>query len=136
MTKSTEYDICDTQELIFKLAIDMGFDDEDFASKYMVSKFCNKEMDALYSFFQMAEPEYCMDYILEEIHPQKNDKHYATSVIEWIGWMYRYLHIELNIPSKEIYAMLPMEKMLAYYPGMHTQDEDFFVDVVKDKLGR
>lgn len=136
MSESTKYDMCDTQELIFKLAMEMDLDDEDFIDKYMTSKFCNQNMDALYSFFQTAEPEYCMDYILDEIHPKKSTRHYDPSAIEWIGWMYRYLHLELNIPSREIYAMLPLKTMIMYYPGMHTQDEDYFVDVIREKLGR
>ena len=116
--------------------MEMEFDDEDFINQYMNSEFCNQKMDALYSFFQTAEPEYCMDYILDEISPKKNTKHYDQSAIEWIGWTYRYLRLELDMPSKDIYAILPFKKMLMYYPGMHTQDEDFFVDVIREKLKR
>ena len=134
MTELVKWDICDTQQEIFMLAFDMGFDNEDFISKYMNSDFCKRHMDTSYSFYQTADPGYCMEYILDEIHPKKNDKHYAPSAIEWIGWTYRYLQIELNMTSKEIYTMLPLKTMLAYYPGMHTQDEDFFVDVIRDKL--
>ena len=130
------YDICETQEKIFSLAMDMGFDDENFISKYMNSQFCNREMDALYSWFQMADPEDSMDYILKEIEPQKNYRHHDEYAIQWTGWMYRYLHLRLKVSSREIYAILPLKDMLVYYIGMHTQDDEYFVDVIKEKFER
>ena len=72
MTKLVEQDVCNTQRDIFTLAINMGYDEKDFIQKYMNSKFCNQNMDSTYSFFQTADEGYCMEYILDEIHPQKH----------------------------------------------------------------
>lgn len=128
------YDICKTQQNVFSLAMDMNFDDEDFAKNYMNSEFCQREMDAIYSFFHMTDPNYFMAELLDEIHPKKDNMHYDHNAIEWIGWMYKYLQLRFEIPSKEIYAVLPLQKMLNYYPGMHTQDPEYFIDVVKEKF--
>lgn len=130
------HDICKTQQNIFILAMDMEFDDEDFAEKYMNSEFCSREMDALYSFFHMTDPKYTMGVILEEIHPKKNNLHYDFNAIEWIGWIYKYLQLRFEIPSKEIYKTLPLKTMLGYYTGMHTQDAEYFVDVIRENLRR
>jgi hypothetical protein len=125
--------ICETQGLIFTLAIDMGFDDDDFVEKYMNSRFCNVEMDALYSYFQMAEPEDSMDYVLKEVQPTKNSKHYDGDAMYWVGYMYRYIHLRLGISSDTIYRSLPLKDMLIFYVGMHTQDEEFFLDVIQEE---
>lgn len=128
------HEICKTQQNIFLLAMDKNFDDEDFARKYMNSEFCSREMDALYSFFHMTNTAYIMSVLLDEIHPEKNNLHYDYNAIEWIGWMYKYLQLRLEIPSKEIYAVLPLKTMLGYYPGMHTQDEEYFVNIIKEQF--
>jgi hypothetical protein len=126
------YQICDTQSEIFELAGDIGFDDDDFIKKYMTSDFCHREMDAMHSWFHLADAQDAMDYILKEITPKKNSLHYDPDAIKWIGWMYKYLQLRFEIPSKELYQRLPLKDMLNYYEGMHTQDEEFFVNVLNE----
>jgi hypothetical protein len=130
-----DYFICETQGLIFSLAIKMGFDDDDFIQKYMNSRFCTVEMDAPYDYFQMAEPEDSMDYILKEIKPEQNTQHYDEDAIKWIGYMYRYMHIRLGTGSDTLYRLLPLKDMLVYYVGMHTQDDEYFLDVMQERFG-
>lgn len=130
------YFICENQEKLFELAQNMNFDDDDFIKKYMNSDICKKALDQLYSPLQMAEPEDIMDYILEQITPKKNNQHYDTDAIKWTGYMYRYLHLRLAIPSTIIYKTLPLKDMLVYYVGMHTQDYEYFIDVIKSKFER
>ncbi len=130
------YDICKSNQRLFALAIDKDFDDEEFAEKYMNSEFCEREMDALYSFFHMSDTAYTMSVLLDEIHPKKNTRHYNPDTIEWIGWMYKYLQLRFETPSKEIYAILPFKTMLGYYAGMHTQDPEYFVEHIQTKFER
>jgi hypothetical protein len=82
----------------------------------------------------MADPEDSMDYITKEIQPTQNTQHYDKATMEWIGYMYRYLHIRLGISSNVIYKTLSLKNMLALYVGMHTQDDEYFLDVIKDKF--
>lgn len=84
----------------------------------------------------MADPEDVMDETLRFITPKKNAQHYDSNAINWIGYMYRYLHLRLAIPSAVIYDILPLKDMLVSYVGMHTQDDEYFVDVIKDKFER
>lgn len=128
-----EYFICENQGDLFNLAQKMGFDDDDFIKEYMNSVFCQREMDAPYSVFQMGEPEDVMDYTLKEITPRKNLQHYNTNAIQWIGYMYRYMHIRTGIDSSVLYEKLPLKDMLAYYIGMHTQDDEYFLDILKEQ---
>ena len=52
------YQICMTQSKLFAYAIEQNYDDDDFIKKYMNSDFCNKEMDALWSRFQLMNAAY------------------------------------------------------------------------------
>lgn len=131
-----QYYICETQGLLFKLAQTMDFDDDDFIQKFMHSDLCKRALDQLYSPWQMADPEDMMDETLRFITPKKNTQHYDSNAVNWIGYMYRYLHLRLAIPSAVIYDILPLQDMLVSYVGMHTQDDEYFVDVIKDKLER
>lgn len=58
--------IAETQEEIYQLACEMGFDMDDFSYKYLSSEFCHDKMDAEYSVFQLDFGSICMDNVLEE----------------------------------------------------------------------
>ncbi len=128
--------ICETQGKIFRCANEQGFDMEKFVPQYMQSRFCERSMDTPYSPFQMADPEECLDFILPEINISKLPKpKYRADVLDWIGYMYRYLYFALNKSSREIGDKVSFLSMLTYYPGFHTIDEDMAVEIInKDKI--
>ena len=128
------YEICNAQSQLFLYAIRKDYDEEDFIKKYMTSDFCNHKMDASYNRFQLMNPAYIMSYLLDEITPEKNDRHYDENTIEWIGWMYRYTQLRLEIPSKQIYETLPLNDMLCYYKGMRTEDAEYFISHIAKKF--
>lgn len=128
------YQICMTQSKLFAYAIEQNYDDADFIKKYMNSDFCNKKMDALWSRFQLMNAAYNMSYLLDEINPAKNDMHYDPETISWIGWMYRYAQLRLEIPSRNIYKMLPLSDMLVYYKMTRTEDAEYFIEQIQTKF--
>lgn len=128
------YEICKVQSKLFLYAIRHDYDDDDFIKRYMQSQFCNREMDALYSYYQLMNAAYIMSYLLDEIDPEKSEKHYDEDAIEWIGWMYRYAQLRLEVPSKEIYKTLPLNDMLVYYRGMRTEDAEYFIERIQTKF--
>ena len=124
--------ICETQGSIFRCANELKLDMDVFAPKYMMSNFCERNMDIAWSYFQMADAEECLDFILPEIEvPKLESPRYNSSVIEWVGYMYRYLYYGLKKTSKEIIKKVPFNSMLVYYPGLHTEDEDMAVDIIR-----
>lgn len=131
---SVGYDICITQENLFKYAVEKGYDIEDFITKYMQSDFCKRHMDALYSWLQTEFETMVMSYLLDEITPEKTDQQQDKNAFGWIGWMYRYLQLRLEISSKKIIEMLPLKDMLAYYKDMHTKEAEYFLTTVLDRL--
>lgn len=128
--------ICETQGDIFRCSSEMKLDMNIFIPNYMKSRFCDKNMDTIYSPFQMADAEECLDFILKEIEaPKLEIPIYNSSVIEWVGYMYRYLYFGLKLTSREIIESVPFISMLSYYPGLHTVDEDMAVEIIySDKL--
>ena len=107
----------------------MDFDDEDFAEKYMASRFCNIAMDAECSYYQTIWTEECMHRLLQDIEPEKNELHHNPDIMYWIGYMYRYLSMRYGIASRRIYQELPFAKMLTMYEGLHTQSDEYAISV-------
>lgn len=130
------YQICMAQSKLFVYAIEQDYDDDDFIQQYMNSEFCNKKMDASYSWFQLMNAAYNMSYLLDEIDPIKSNMHYDLDTIAWVGWMYRYIQLRLEIPSREIYKTLPLSDMLLYYKGMRTEDAEYFIEHIQKKFER
>lgn len=132
MTKVQEI-ICETQGEIFRCASEMGLDMDFFVPKYMDSRFCERCMDTIYSPFQMADAEECLDFIQPEIKaPQLAEVRYDPNVMEWVGYTYRHLYFALEKSSREIAERVPFLSMLAYYPGLHTVDEDMAVEIINE----
>ena len=137
LTKIQEI-ICETQGNIFRCANELGYDMDKFVPAYMQSRFCERSMDTVYSPFQMADPEECLDFILPEINvPKLPQPKYRADILYWIGYTYRHLYFSLNKTSKEIGNRVSFISMLAYYPGLHTVDEDMAVDIInEDRFSR
>lgn len=116
--------ICNTQGNIYRLAASMGYNMFEFSYHYMNSEFCKRSMDGIYSRFQFADPEECMDFILPEIGENlTKGEYFDEDVASWIGWMYRFLFFHYHISSEEIQKKLSFKQMCNYFPGMHTIDE-------------
>ena len=89
-------------------------------------------MDAVYSHFQLADAEECLDFILPEIEIRSlPEPVYRDQVAYWIGFMYRYLFFSLQIPSDRLADALSFQVMTVYYPGLHTVDEDMAVEIIR-----
>ena len=73
-------------------------------------------------------------YLLDEINPAKNNMHYDPEAISWIGWMYRYAQLRLEIPSRDICKMLPLSDMLVYYKMTRTEDAEYFIEQIQTKF--
>ena len=130
--------ICKTQANIYSYANNHGYDMQVFSKKYLASDFCNTEMDAEYSVYQMADVEECMDFINEEISvPTINEVQYNEDAIWWIGYIYRALHLYSKLSSKELGEKIPFQNMLYYYLGLSMEDYSMALDIIaEDFLGK
>lgn len=123
--------IANTQEGIYNIAYDMGYDIEAFSTFYLQSDFCKYEMDSLYSKFQTEFPEVCMDEIQAELKnkkiilPKRKDECFYSP--GWIGKMYRYLFFELQMPSSELANKIPFQKIA-------EKDSELEFDNLEDQI--
>ena len=130
--KPVPYSICETQGAIYRCVNRRKFSLPVFSDQYLHSRFCTVQMDAVYSHFQLADAEECLDFILPEIEvPLISAPAYPEQVAYWIGFMYRYLFFSLQLHSDQIADALSFQAMTVYYPGLHTIDEDMAVDIIR-----
>ncbi len=130
------YEIAKTQAYIYRYMARNGYSLEIFSEKYMHSDFCNREMDASYSFFQINDEVVCLDYILSEIgRIPKSVQQYSEDLACWVGSIYRLLHIKTGLPSSVIADRIPFKDMAVAYLGMHTIDDELALDnLIKGRL--
>jgi len=137
MLEPIEYDICQTQGMIYEYAWSLFYDMKSFSEGYMRSDFCRREMDSRYSVFQLQDPEECFDFLDKDVLQDKPvlsgriDKNTAY----WIGFTYRQLHFETGMKSREIEEKVSFKAMMRYYPGLHTVDEDVAAEIICEDFG-
>lgn len=127
-----EYDICYTQQRIYEHMASEKYDMRGFSDAYLKCDFCRRAMDTCYSRFQLEDVYECMDFYMPEIGASlvKTDGGQNIEAAAWIGFMYRYLFISTGIMSAELVQKVTYDVMLAYYPGLHTIDEDMAIDII------
>ena len=137
---NVDYDICETQAMIYRYAAREGFDMEAFSDKYLRSDFCRRAMDAIYSRFQLADDVECWDFIYPELKSELTkyeDNHmFSPDAAYWIGYIYRQLAFETGMPSAEIQGYLPFKEMCKVYPGGHTVDENVAVEILMEAINK
>ncbi|MDE6678445.1 MAG: hypothetical protein K2K02_05330 [Ruminococcus sp.] len=109
---SLDYEICHTQEKIYKYMVEQGYNLKDFSDAYLSCDFCKKNMDTIYSRFQIEFPDECADFYMPEIGNKlsKTTGKYDYFAGE-IGFMYRLLYVETSIPSAELVKRIPFDKL-------------------------
>lgn len=134
MLPNVEWTICRNQGKIYKLALALKYDIEDFSNKFLASEWCQRTMDADYSWYQMADAEDCMYYFLkdEELTFKEKEQNISSDIVTWIGFMYRYLVLAMGITSAKAVQNVSFEDMVAWYEGLHTVDPDMAVDIIKE----
>lgn len=135
-----ERDICETQQMIYEHMCNQGYDMKSFSDAYLRSDFCRRAMDTLYSRFQLEFPTECEDFFWPEIKDQvekmEDGLQFDVDVACWIGYTYRQLYFETQIPSRELVELIPFEVMCQYYPGMHTIDEEEAAELMIKNMKR
>ena len=125
--------ICCNMGKLYVMAVDMGFNLQDFSDKFLTSHFCTRSLDTPYSRFQNEEEDVSMDYLLREISPRKEESGYAFSdeVAFWIGFIYRFLYFKTGLSSSELKEKVPFSYLEAKAYGLLTLDEEESLDIIK-----
>ena len=125
--------ISETQGLLYSAVASQGVDMQEFSRLYMHSEFCKRSMDQT-SRFQYDDDDVILFYLQKEIGDTLpkygGSKSFDDNVAYWIGWTYRYLFYCCDCSSQEIADKIDFAKMVSYYPGMHTIDEDNAAEIM------
>lgn len=134
---SADYTICERQGKLYQKIAHDGCDMEWFSNAYLNSRFCKGYMDTLWSRLQWAHTQEVLDHLLPEISPVKKNEQgfFDEDVAYWIGFTYRMLYIETQVPSAELIKKVPFEMMCRYYPGLHTVAEEMAIDIICEDNG-
>lgn len=127
------HSICCNMGRLYVMAVDMGFNLQDFSDKFLTSHFCARSLDTPYSRFQNEEEDVSMDYLLREITPDKeeSDCSFTEDVAFWIGFIYRYLYFKTGLSSADLKEKVPFSYLESKTYGLLTLDEDEAIDIIK-----
>lgn len=126
----------ENQGEFFEYALREGCDMEDFIGKFMASEFCNRELDSIYSYFQLKPAEMCVPRIENE-YPEGFrklegiDGRFAD--VFWVGMMYRRLQWTMEVPSRELVKLIGPHRLDQYQPLYETWP---LTDAARDLAGR
>lgn len=130
--------ISETQGEIYEMMANKGYNMEIFSNAFLNSSFCERAFDTTYSRFQLADAEESADFYLPEIESSlifmEKDFQFSGETAYWIGYIYRLLYFKTGLPSKEIIKKLSFEDMCNCYPGLHTVDDDYILEILIKKI--
>ena len=127
------YDICMTQSRIYKYVAQCGYDVKKFSDAFLMSDFCRRAFDTIYSRFQLEDVLECMDFIVPEIKDAlilNENIIFDEDVAAWIGFVYRQLYIETKVNSATLAVKVSFRTLCNYYPGLHTIDLEDATDII------
>lgn len=139
MLDDIDWKICNTQGEMYRCMAKQGYSIKDFSDIYLSSEWCERNFDTVYSWYQMNDADFNLDYFLDECERQPTKvtgDYFDEDVAFWIGWTYRQLYLELKIPSREIVKHVSFEDMAMWYDGLHTVDPDVAFDIIRESKFR
>ena len=134
MMEGIDFDICMTQSRIYRYIAQCGYDVKRFSDAFLMSDFCRRAFDTIYSRFQLEDVLECMDFIEPEISKDllKNQCNivFDEDVAAWIGFTYRQLYFETKVNSSKLVETVSFGTLCNYYAGLHTIDWEDATDII------
>lgn len=129
--------VCKQQQDVFGEVAAKGYELYAFADAFLKSSFCNRSIDKPYSVDQFADTGDWFDFLERDgecvLVPTQDP--FPVHVAKWLGFVYRQLHIETGISSRELAHLVPIRRLAVSYPGLHTLDEDMQVEIIRNDFG-
>lgn len=126
-------EIVETQGWLFECLDDLvpGIDMDDFINRYMRSE-TRKWVDIAYPYVGTMNYDILYEYFVETegFEPRFTERGFDQIALNWIGQFYARYQWWYNIPSREVIELLPLERMLRAYPGLHDLDLQVAVERV------
>ena len=125
--------ICEQQQEFFEDISKNKVDMYTFIPAFLMSDFCNRELDAFYSVYQYSDLGDWEDFLKKEIEITPDlftKKRISVKISGWLGYTYRYIQIESGLKSRDIIEKIPVEKLILSYEGLHTVDEKMAYKII------
>ena len=125
--------ICVQQQWLYEYAQRQDADIRKFSNEFLSSRFCNTSLDKPYSVDQYADIVNWIELMADDcriVPDPEQELPVPYSVAGWIGFMYRYVQIVTGSKSKDLARIIPIDRLIISYPGLHTVDEDMASDII------
>ena len=122
---SIQLKLCDIQGRLFENSA--AYASEGFIRAFMNSKVA-EHLDSPYNKLQWMGEEYLLEELEEEKELSTEGEKYASDVLYWIGYLYRYWACTRGEKSRKIYRQAPAKTMKRNYPAFHTFDPEIAVE--------
>lgn len=123
---------------IFEYALHQGYNMKIFVEQFMNS-WIRESMDNWHPQFSNGPVQWTVytfinDYPNIPLTYEENNYPYLS--MRWIGMTYSFLSYYLNMPSKELYSILPFEQMVVNYSTGHERSFESFANVFIEDYNR
>lgn len=71
---------------------------------------------------------------IEKFKEDKEKRSYRENQLYWVGWMYAYIHYEMDILSRDLIKVLPLELMLEQYYLGHEMDKSVYLKHIRESF--
>lgn len=115
---------------MFKQSLKDGLDSKTFIKDVMT----NKNYDFMFITYACQEwsDDAFMYSVIKNKTKCKKGKTLDSYILWFAGYLYRYWMETRNMDRKDIYKILPIEKLLNGFDFYHTQDWDYIINDVSN----
>lgn len=136
MNNDDIYIISGTQGELFEIMAEFEDTFLQNVRVFLESKFCNREIDALYSCYQYAPAEDWIEMTQEEglkVDVPLGTKYHSDLMAYWMGYMYRYLRYRSLLSSRELVSYISPEEMQKLYYDYADDPYEYSADCIYKK---
>lgn len=125
--------LCDIQGRLFELSGKAGIPSAAFIIAFMRSDTA-KALDSSYNRMQWMGEEYLLEEVKDEAGKafSISGEVFATEMLYWIGYIYRYWNLYSGESSAKILRQAPVPVMKRNYMMFHTMDPVVAIEDLKE----
>lgn len=130
-----ESKLCSYQANIFANSIEFDCSSKIFLRRFFNSSYAQK-MDDYENHTFSYDIKDCYDQLLEQYGKfTYGKKKISKEILYWLGYITRYICIDKNISSRQLYKMIDLDLLINNYETYHTQSEEWVINRIFDNMG-
>jgi len=125
-----ESKLCSYQASILAHSIEFNCSSKIFLRRFFCSTYAQK-MDDYEKHTFSYDIKDCYDELLNQYGKfTYGKKKFPEEVLYWLGYITRYMCINMKITSKQLYKTIDLNILINNYETYHTQNEEWIIDRV------